>query len=92
MQHHPGHEFIEQGLLDISQAKSTIYSALLFSAKSRLENLGIVLNGVSPIDPSMELYQSLYLQYGDAAHSKFNALNRRLISFMRSVEGELSNA
>lgn len=92
MQNHPGYELIEQGLSDISEGKSTVYSALLFSAKTRLESLGIALNGVSPADPSMELYHFLDLEYGDGAHSKFNALNRRLVSFIRSVEGDLSYA
>ena len=92
MQNFPGYELIEQGLKDISQNKSSIYSALLFSAKTRLGSLGVAVGGIAPADPSMELYRLLDIEFGDGAHSKFNALNRRLISFMKSMEKDQSYA
>lgn len=36
--------------------------------------------------PEKRLYAFLYREYGDGAHSQYNALIRRLVSFERSVE------
>jgi len=85
----PEYEIIERGLLDISENRASYYSAILYSAKSRLLKLGISLDGVSPEDPAMETYRRLYVEFGDGAHSKLNALNRRLLSFIRAREREI---
>jgi hypothetical protein len=36
-------------------------------------------------DPELRLYNLLAERYGDAAHSKYNALLRRLVSFERAA-------
>ena len=54
-------------------------------ATSRLRELGIRIPGRPVPDPADRLYELVEKQVGEAsAHSRYNALRRRLASFMRS--------
>jgi hypothetical protein len=88
----PGYELIAQGLEDLRNSKDTFYSALLYSAETRLSRIGIILDGNRPDDPSMCVYKLLENEFGNGAHSKFNALNRRLLSFCKAREMEIRNS
>jgi hypothetical protein len=59
--------------------------ALLVSIGTpRLRQLGIAL--AEPLDsPEHRLYELLQSEYGDAAHGRYNALVRRLVSFERAA-------
>ena len=89
MQNLPGYELIEKGLLDISLNRESYFTALLYSAESKLAKLGINLGGLRPPDAVSQMYGFLQSEFGDGAHSKFNALNRRLISFCKSLEHQI---
>jgi hypothetical protein len=53
-------------------------------AVERLESLGYCVP--SPFrDPEMALYRLLSKEFGDGAHSKYNAYRRRLASFLRAA-------
>jgi len=51
----------------------------------RLRRLGVVVPEIVE-DPEHRLYALLVRTEGDAAHSRFNALVRRLVSFERAAE------
>jgi hypothetical protein len=73
----PGGELIFEGL------EST--AALLASIGApRLRQLGFVVD--TPFDRAEErLYALLASEFGDGAHSRYNALIRRLVSFQRAA-------
>jgi hypothetical protein len=49
----------------------------------RLSRLGLTISRPWP-SPELRLYRLIERDFGDAAHSRFNALIRRLVSFERS--------
>ncbi|MBI1884559.1 MAG: hypothetical protein HYS08_10225 [Chlamydiae bacterium] len=86
----PGWELVNRGLEDISQGHPhTTHALLVFMAAPRLRFLGIDIPNAlidresSP--PHHELYKLLEKTTSDA-YSQYNALQRRLVSFCRSVE------
>lgn len=62
--------------------------ALLVSiGEPRLRRLGIAVT--SPLaSPEHRLFELLSREHGNGAHSKYNALVRRLVSFERALECE----
>lgn len=81
----PGADLVEKGIADLEHGRRTIESLLVSMGASRLGALGIELP--SPI-PAAEhrLYASLAEEDPDSAHSRYNALVRRLVSFERAAE------
>ena len=58
---------------------------LVSIAASRLRGLGLVV--VAPIaDPEHRLYERLASEDSDSAHSRYNALLRRLTAFESALE------
>jgi hypothetical protein len=58
---------------------------LVLIGAPRLRQLGLTI-GPSPIDcPEHELYRLLERVESDAAHARYNALLRRLVSFERTA-------
>jgi hypothetical protein len=92
MIHLPGYELIQKGLEDLRLNTESYYTALLYSAETRLLKLGIELSGKRPDNPAMDMYSLLKSEFGEGAHSKYNALNRRLLSFCKAREMELENS
>lgn len=84
----PGHELILKGLEDLDQAQTNTTEALLIAiGRPRLLELGFSLPYQFPASPERSLYQKLGDSHGNAAHSQYNALIRKLVSFMRAMEG-----
>jgi hypothetical protein len=81
----PGAELIEEGLEDLSCGRETIPALLVSIGAPRLRRSGVPVE--NPI-PSAEhrLYQVLQGSDPDSAHSRYNALVRRLVSFERALE------
>ena len=80
----PGSELVITGLKDIELGKETLSSLLVHSASIALYRVGVLDTKLSgPIDADLRLYRLLLDQYGDGAHSKYNAYRRRLLSFLR---------
>lgn len=80
----PGGELVRQGVSDLAGGRETGEALLVSIGSSRLRGLGIELS--DPIaDPEHKLYLLLAGEKGDAAHSAYNALLRRLISFERAA-------
>ena len=87
----PGVEFIEEGLKDLKREIETISSLLVEIGAPRLRRLGVEVPHVSSDSlPEHRLYQLLAAENPDTAHSRYNALLRRLVSFEQALETRLS--
>jgi hypothetical protein len=81
----PGNDLIQSGIEDLKRGRESIPALLVSIGAPRLRRLGFALE--KPI-PSAEhrLYELLRPSDADAAHSRYNALIRRLVSFERAAE------
>ena len=80
----PGETLVADGLADLRLARETDAALLVSIGAPRLRRLGC-FDVPSPIpDPEHRLYERLARSGGDAAHSRYNALVRRLVSFERA--------
>ena len=87
----PGEELVEQGLSDLAQNRETDCSLLLLIAAPRLRRLGIQIpDQPSPVPYEHQLYARLDQRLGTAAHSYYNSLIRRIVSYARALEREES--
>lgn len=81
----PGGDLIAAGLDDLRASRETVPALLVAIGAPRLRRLGIAVPETIA-DPEHRLYALLAQTEGDAAHSRFNALIRRLVSFERAAE------
>ena len=80
----PGGDLVEVGLRDLAARAVTDESLLVSIGRPRLVQLGLdVPSGLD--DPEHQLYERLSVRFGDAAHGRYNALVRRLVSFERAL-------
>ncbi len=83
----PGWEIVSNGLADLRAGRATASAMLVASASVRLGRLGLHVPLTPVVDPQARLYELLADEVGEGqAHSRYNALRRRLLSFMRSAE------
>ena len=82
----PGADLIEAGLNDLQERRESIAALVVAIGAPRLRQLGLVLPEVLPTHPEHQLYDLLALDDSDSAHSRYNALIRRLVSFERAAE------
>jgi len=84
----PGAELMYRGIADLALGKRSLEALLAAIGSPRLRRLGFRLpeNGDLPEQPEFLLYRLLCEHYGRAAHSQYNALIRRLVSFERAAE------
>lgn len=80
----PGGDLIKQGFEDLARGLETPAALLVSIGRSRLVRLGYEVSGALK-DPEKQLYLSLVEMHKDAAHSRYNALIRRLVSFERAA-------
>lgn len=83
--HLPGAELVETGLADLSAGLVTIESLLVSIAAPVLREVGIAIGRPIP-DAELKLYALLSARDGAAAHSQYNALLRRVVSFRRAAQ------
>jgi hypothetical protein len=80
----PGADLVKQGAEDLDGGHESAEALLVSIGASRLRSVGVEL--ASPIpSPEHKLYLLLAREKGDAAHSAYNALLRRLVSFERAA-------
>jgi hypothetical protein len=80
----PGGDLVETGLRDLVKRVVSDEALLVSIGRPRLVQLGLdVPAGFD--DPEHRLYARLSERFGDAAHGRYNALVRRLISFERAL-------
>lgn len=81
----PGSDLIAAGLEDLRRGVQSIPALLVSIGAPRLKRLGYQISNPVP-DPEHRLYDLLRQADPDAAHSRYNALVRRLVSFERAAE------
>jgi len=81
----PGQELVERGLEDLRQGRRSPEALLVSMGAARLRRLGLDVPETFP-EPEAGLYALLQEESGDGAHSRYNALVRRLVSFERAAE------
>jgi len=82
--HFPGAELIEAGLADLTAGLVTIESLLVSIAAPGLRDVGLAVGQPIP-DAELQLYVLLSARDGLAAHSRYNALLRRVASFRQAA-------
>jgi hypothetical protein len=89
----PGGELVQQGLADLAAGRLTELALLVLIAAPRLKRLGIqVPDHARPLPYEHELYARLDQRLGTAAHSYYNSLIRRIVSYTRALEHERSRS
>jgi hypothetical protein len=81
----PGGDLIATGLDDLGQGRETIPSLLVSIGAPRLRRLGYTVPQGIP-QPEQRLYALLARGDPAAAHSRYNAWIRRLVSFEHAAE------
>jgi hypothetical protein len=81
----PGNDLIEMGVEDLRHQRQTIPALLVAIGAPRLRSLGLEVPEDLPSNPEHRLYDLLSDSEPDSAHSKYNALIRRLVSFERAM-------
>ncbi len=81
----PGEDVIEKGLADLARGEETVEALLVSIGAPRLMRIGLPI--VRPFaTPEHRLYALLSRTDPDSAHSRYNALIRRLVSYERAAE------
>ncbi len=88
----PGEDLIEAGLRDLQNGRETVEALLVAIGSPRLKRLGFELPDHLPQNPGHRLYDLLAKTDEDSAHSRYNALIRRLVSYERAAEHEKTRA
>ena len=87
----PGEDLVRQGLADLAENRLSDFSLLVLIAAPRLKRLGIVVPESDFAQPyEHSLYQRLEERLDTAAHSHYNSLIRRIVSYARALEREQS--
>lgn len=80
----PGGELIAAGLADLEAGVESVPALVVAIGAPKLLSLGIHVPD-TPANPEHRLYARLAAEAGNAAHSRYNALIRRLVSFERAL-------
>jgi hypothetical protein len=73
------------GLDDLARGVASVPALLVSIGAPRLERLGLEIAAPFP-SPELRLYELLAREDQDSAHSRYNALVRRLVSYERAAE------
>jgi len=82
----PGAELLEQGLRDLTAGEETECAMIIAMAAPRLRALGVNVPSCAAADPAHRLYELLSDREPADAHSRYNALVRRITSLARAAE------
>jgi hypothetical protein len=81
----PGEDLIRRGLDDLAAGVESVESLLVSIGAPRLTGLGVTVENPFP-SPEHRLYKLLSKEEPVSAHSRYNALIRRLVSYERAAE------
>jgi hypothetical protein len=84
----PGGDLVEAGLRDLALGRETERGLLVAVATTRLRQLGIAVPEHPFTAPEHRLYDLLGRQDPTDAYGRYNALLRRLASFIHALEHE----
>jgi hypothetical protein len=82
----PGQEWIREGIEDLSRGIESVSSLLVSIGAPRLRKLGLAIPDDVFASPEHRLYRLLSQSNTNAAHGRYNALIRRLVSYERAAE------
>ena len=82
----PGEDLIVMDLAGLAAGHETVSSLLVSIGEQRLRRAGISVPSAVFDNPEHRLYRLLASENSDAAHSRYNSLIRRLVSFERAAE------
>jgi hypothetical protein len=83
----PGAEIVLPGIADLKQGQMSVNALAVQAAAPRLRLLGLEARSANEDEPAAHrLYQQLQQELGDGAHSRYNAILRRVASFARAAE------
>jgi len=82
----PGRELIVAGLDDLHAGRETVEAMLVATGAPRLRACGISVPGDDRPDSGLRMYRLLGERDAAGAYSTYNALRRRLSSFLVSLE------
>lgn len=80
----PGYELVQAGIADLAAGRETEPALVTAMAAPRLRSLGIEIPDGGGPSPSHRLYELLAQAPG--AHSRYNALVARIVSYARAAE------
>ena len=81
----PGEDLIEIGIADLGRGVDSVEALLVSIGAPRLRRIGFDIPRTIA-SPETALYERLAESDQDSAHSRYNALIRRLVSFERAAE------
>lgn len=82
----PGAEIVLKGLRDLERREESIDALLVLIGAPRLRSLGVAVPAREhSLSPEHRLYARLSADDVRTAHSRYNALVRRLVSFERAL-------
>lgn len=82
----PGGDLIQAGLDDLARGIESPQALLVAIGAPRLRRVGVPVPEHPFTSPEHRLYRYLAQANPDAAHARYNALIRRLVSFERAAE------
>jgi len=83
----PGAEIVLAGIADIEAGRRSINASAVRCAAPRLRRAGLKApSAEGDIPAAHDLYGQLRAEYGDAAHSRYNAILARVASFAGAAE------
>lgn len=83
----PGEEIVRAGISDLLEHRDTPSAALVRMARPRLNAVGLEVPHVEGDEPAGHaLYGLLAVEDPGTAHSRYNALVARMVSFARAAE------
>ena len=82
----PGGDLIRVGLEDLARGIESPEALLVAIGAPRLRRVGVAVPHHPFTSPELQLYRHLSRATPDAAHGRYNALIRRLVSFERAAE------
>jgi len=83
----PGAEIVLPGIADLKRERMSVNALAVQAAASRLRHLGLEARSTDDVEPAAHrLYKQLQQQLGDGAHSRYNAILRRVSKFIRAAE------
>lgn len=80
----PGADLVDRGIADLTRHRVTPEALLVSIGAPRLRMLGVSVPAGFP-QPEHRLYALLAHEDADGAHSRYNALVRRLVSYERAI-------
>ena len=88
----PGSELIITGLDDLRASRQTVESLLVSQGAPRMRAVGLDVPEQDRLDAGTRMYELLGASDPDNAYGAYNALRRRLVSFLVALEQDARRA